>query len=213
MMQDNTSLRTKLKALRKGEIPSEELYGLIHDFGHAMFLDAEPDVVALLNHSNDLIRSIAVRVLTFHWDNNRHRDELIRVLQHDPDKEVRSFSAAGLGFVFRDSHDPVVSRALIKKVRDNKEVLLVRDAAYGALRHVWSPPNVDQEIADIREEIRRAKVEEKDLDTARSHEEFLSKLSMWNQGRLLKIDWGFVERVEREIQRESSGSSPPPSPR
>ena len=91
-------LRTKLTALRSGEILPEELYELVHDFGHAMFVDAEPDVVALLDHLNERIRCIAVRVLTFHWNISRHWDRLIRLLRDDPDDEVKSFTAAGLGF-------------------------------------------------------------------------------------------------------------------
>src|SRR5436309_891084 len=156
-MQDDELLRARLMALRRGEIPPSELYGLIHDFGHAKLPEAEPDVVALLDHPNNQIRTIAVRVLTFHWDISRHRDKLIRLLRHDPDYEVKSFTAAGLGFVFRNSHDPVVSQALIKTIRDNNEDPYMRESAYNALRQVWSPLDVDQDIADIKEEIRISK--------------------------------------------------------
>ena len=41
-MQDNILLMAKLIALRKGEIPPEELYELIHDFGHAKLLRQNP---------------------------------------------------------------------------------------------------------------------------------------------------------------------------
>jgi len=211
-MQDNILLMAKLIALRKGEIPPEELYELIHDFGHAKLPEAEPDVVALLDHPNSRIRTIAVKVLTFHWDISRHRDKLIRLLRYDPDYEVKSFTAAGLGFVFRNSHDPAVSQALIKTTRDNDEDAHMRESAYNALRQVWSPLNVDQDIADIKEEIRRSKESDKDLESARSPEEFQSKLWMWTQERLLKIDWEFVERVEREISADSSGSRCSDSP-
>ena len=171
-----------------------------------MLLEAEPDVVALWDHPNEQIRCIAVRVLTFHWNIRRHRDRLIRLLSNDTDDEVKSFTAAGLGFVFQNSHDSVVSQALIDKVRDGNEDPLVREAAYSGLREVWSPPNVDQDIADIKAEIRASKEWDKELDAARSREEFQSKLWMWRQERLLKIDWEFVERIERAIQEGSSGS-------
>jgi len=203
-MMGDELLRTKLTALRSGEILPEELYELVHDFGHAMFVDAEPDVVALLDHLNERIRCIAVRVLTFHWNVSRHRERLISLLRDDPDDEVKSFTAAGLGFVFQNSRDPIVSQALIDKVRDRREDPLVREAAYSALREVWSPGSVDQDISDIRAEIRRSKEWDKELETAGSREEFQSKLWMWRQERLLKIDWEFVERVERAIQGGSS---------
>ena len=203
-MQSDELLRAKLTALRNDKIPPEELYGLIHDFGHAMFLEAEPDVVTLLNHPNAQIRCIAIRVLTFHWDVRRHRDELIRLLQHDPEYEVRSFAARGLGFVFRESKDAVVSRALINIIRDNDEDPYLREAAYKGLRGVWTP--VDVKLADIQAEIQWQKERDKDLDVSRSREEFRDKLWMWRQERLLKIDWEFVERIERTIQGESSGS-------
>ena len=37
-----------------------------------------------------------------------------------------------------------------------------------------------------------------------TREEFQSKLWMWRQEKLLRIDWEFVERVERAIQGGSS---------
>ena len=80
----------------------------------------------------------------------------------------------------------------------------MRESAYNALRQVWSPLDVDQDIADIKEEIRISKESDKDLESARSPEEFQSRLWMWTQERLLKIDWQFVERVERAIQGGSS---------
>ena len=210
-MHDDTLLRAKLMALRKGEILPGELYGLIHDFGHAKLPEAEPDVVALLDHPDSQIRTIAVRVLAFHWDISRDRDRLIRLLRDDPDYEVKSFTAAGLGFVFRNSHDPVVSQALIKTIRDNDEDPYMRESAYDALRQVWSPLNVDQDIADIKEEIRQAKESEKDLEAARSPEEFQSRLWVGTQEKLLKIDWEFVERVEHTIQGRGSELGPLPT--
>jgi len=203
-MIGDSPLRDKLTALRKGAIPPEELYGLVHAFGHAMYLEAEPDVVALLDHSNERIRCIAIRVLTFHWNISRHWDRLIRLLRDDPDDEVKSFTAAGLGFVFQNARDPIVSQALIDKVRDRREHPLVREAAYSALREVWSPGSVDQDLSDIRAEIRRSKEWDNELETAGSREEFQSKLWMWRQEKLLRIDWEFVERVERAIQGGSS---------
>lgn len=201
-MLNDASNRAKLAALRKGEIPPEELYGLIHDFGHAMFLEAEPDVVALLSHPDEQIRCVAVRVLTFHWDVGRHRDKLIRLLRQDPNDEVKSFTAAGLGFVFRDSQDMTVSEALIDKVRDKDEDPLVREAAYSALRDVWSPLLIDQHIANSEVEIQRSEQKEKDLEAAQSREELRKVLWMWRQERLLKIDWEFVERIEHTIQEQ-----------
>jgi len=204
-MRDDALLRSKLTALRNGQIPPEELYGLIHDFGHAMFLEAEPDVVALLDHSNARIRCIAVRVLTFHWNVRGHRDRLIPLLRNDSDDEVKSFTAAGLGFVFQNSRDPIVSQALIDRVRDGNEHPLVREAAYSGLREVWSPGSVDQDISDIGAEIRRSEEWDKELETAGSREEFQSKLWMWRQEKLLRIEWELVERIERAIQEGSPG--------
>jgi hypothetical protein len=205
-MQNDALLEKRLMALRKREISPSELYGLIHDLGHSTLLEAEPDVVALLDHPDSSIREIAVRVLTFHWDISKHRDKLIHLLRHDPDYEVKSFTAAGLGFVFRNSHDPVVSQALIKTVRDRDEDPYMRESAYNALLQVWSPLDVDQDLKDISEEIRRSKASDIDLESAQSPEEFQSRLRMWKQEKLLKIDWEFVERVEREI---GAGPSPP----
>src|SRR2546427_2864258 len=205
-MRDDALIRARLTALRNGEIPPDELYGLIHDFGHAMLLEAEPDVVALVDHQNAEIRWMGVRVLTFHWNISRHWDRWIRLLRDDPDDEVKSFTAAGLGFVFQNARDPIVSQALIDKVRDRREHPLVREAAYSALREVWSPGSVDQDISDIRAEIRRSEEWDKELETAGSREEFQSKLWMWRQEKLLRIDWEFVERIERAIQEGSSGS-------
>ncbi len=207
-MHRDVRYRAKLAALRNGDIiPHEELYDLIHEFGHAMFLEAEPDVVALLDHPVWQIRCIAVRVLTFHWDISRHRDKLIYLLRHDPEYEVRSFTSAGLGFVFRDSHDPVVSRALIEIIWDRAEDTSLRESAYTAVRRRWSPPsNVKQDLADMLAEIQSGKERDKAWDAARSREERHGILWMWKQEKLLKIDWEFVERIERSMQAENSGS-------
>jgi HEAT repeats len=198
-MQGDVLLRAKLTALRNGKVPPEELYNLIHTFGNEGFLEAEPDVVALLNHPDARFRELAVRVLTYHWDLRKHRDELIRLLRHDPDYKVRFFTAGGMGFVFRDSRDPVVSQALIDKIRDNDEDTYMRGSAYDALRKVWSKHDPADFTADWKER-------DKAYDAASSRKEALGMLWMWEQENLLKIDWEFVERIERTMRGESSGS-------
>lgn len=208
-MADDALLRGKLAALRNGQVPHWEVYGLIHDFGHAKFLEAEPDVVALLKHPNEQFRCIAVRVLTFHWDIRRHRDELIRLLCDDPEYEVRSFTAAGLGFVFRESRDPIVSRALIDVIRTDKDPYM-RVSAYNALRNVWTlSETANQSLDKAIAEIEWGKESNRDLDSARSRREFQSKRWMWKQDLLLRIDWDFVEHIERAIHTGSSDSEHP----
>ena len=151
----------------------------------------------MLGHPSEEIRCIAVRVLTFHWDIKRHRDEIIHLLRRDPGHDVRGFTAAGLGFVFRHSRDPVVSHALIDRIRDGDEDPYLRKSAYGALHNVWSPPNVTEDLADTKAEtwqMQRAR----ELQAARTHEEFQRKQWMWREGEktLWKIDWEFVERID-----------------
>ena len=205
-MTSDASLRDRLAALRSGEIPPEELYGVIHAFGEANFLEAEPDVVALLRHPAAEIRRIAVSVLTFHWRVARHRDELVRLLLSDPDDTVRSTATGGVGFVFRDTRDPIVSQALLERIQDGDRNPAEREAAYAALRDVSSAPKVGQGIGDMkaRAEARR----QKELQAARSREEFQRRLWLWrdHDDLLSRIDWEFVEGVERTIQDERSDS-------
>lgn len=198
-MQGDALLRVKLTELRNGKVPSEGLYDLIHTFGNEHFLEAEPDAVALLNHPDWEFRCLAVRVLTYHWDLRRYRDELIRLLRRDPEYKVRFHTAGGLGFVFRDSRDPVVSQALIDNIRNNNEDTYMRELAYDSLRKMWSKRNPTDFEADPKER-------DKAHDAAPSREERLGILWMWRQEKSLKIDWEFVERVEREIRGVISGS-------
>ena len=113
-MDNATSLRAKLVSLRRGEIPTEDLYALVHELGHAGLSEAAADVAGLLKHPNDQIRCIAVRVLAFHWQMKEYKDEFIRLFLSDRDDWVRSFSAAGLGFVLRGSRDTQAVRVLIR---------------------------------------------------------------------------------------------------
>lgn len=210
-MHSDEGLRAKLAALRKGELSPEELNVLVHELGRAMFLEAEPDVVALLDHPDWWIRQSAVWVLTYDWDVSRHRDKLIHLVRHDPAWDVRLSAGGGLGWVFRDSHDPVVSQALIERIRNQTEDPKLRETAYEALRQVWSPYDPEQARADFRAMIHSDKESEKAFEAARSHEERQGLRWMWRQESLLKIDWEFVERVERSIQGKDAGSGQSPT--
>lgn len=208
-----------LQRLRSGSIPETNLYGAIHDLGEAthsetgyrgcetLRAEAEPDIVALLKHPDEEIRGIAVSVLTFHWNapGRKNRDELIVLLLHDPDNLVKSTAAAGLGFVLRDSRDPVVSAALVETIQDTDEDPSLRETAYDALGEVWSSPRADQSAAEIRAkaEIQR----QKELQAAPSRQDFQRRLWLWrdHQETLSKIDWELVERIKRTIQTEASG--------
>lgn len=96
---------------------------MVRAFGDAKFLEAELDVVASLNHRDEQIRCLAVRVLTFRWGLRRHRDEFVRLLRHHPEYEVKSCTAAGIGYVFCNSRDPVASRGLCDTMPGNAEDL------------------------------------------------------------------------------------------
>jgi HEAT repeat protein len=200
-MSEEEVLRDKLTALRRGELPPQGLFGFVLDLGYSNLREAEQDVVKLLRHPSDQIRSVAVRVLAFHWDMKHHKEDLIRILVEDLEDSVRGWAAAGLGSLFSESRDPSVTRALIEKLRDQNESDLVRETAYDALLGVWFPRDVNQLRKEIVAMIDAGKARRKDLRdaSARSREEYEGKLWLYEQETELKIDWDVVGRIEDEM--------------
>lgn len=205
-MTEVAALQAKLAALRKGEVPVEELYGLVHQFGDDNFVEAEHDVAALLSHPNEQIRSIAVRVLAFHWNMKKYRGEFIQLMLEDSDDWVRAFAAAGLGAVLSGSRDPEASRALIRTLRSADELPNVREGAYAALMEIWFPKTSEELLEDLRSNLRSARLEAQDWDkvSAGPREEMRGHVWLWKQEWELNVDWDLVARIEGAIEGSKS---------
>ena len=199
-MMGSPSLREQMKRLREGKISGDELYRLIHEFGEAKFIEAEPDVVAALRHDDYLIRYIAAMVLTYHWDLVAHRDDIERLME-DPDPEVRRVAAGGLGFLLRETQDRHATRLLIRKLRDATEEGSVRNGAYHALLAMWVPATKDNRevLEGLRHELSRSALMAKELEGAlkQSREALEAKLAFWRSEWESRIDWELVAAIER----------------
>ena len=144
-MSERKRLVDKLTLLKANRIPRREIYGLIHDFGEARFLAAEPQVAKLLTHRNPELRYIAIMVLALHWKMKRYRRALERLLAEDSKHHVRRIAAAGLGHVLRASRDSQAIRLLLEKLCDRAEVGSVRKTAYEAILEIWFPAERDED--------------------------------------------------------------------
>ncbi len=176
----SASLTERLAAFREGRLRGEDLYGFIHDLGEADYREAEPDVTSLLQHPDAEIRYVAVSVLALHWKMAVHRGEFERMMLFDADANVRRMATTGLGYVLRGTQDTQATRVLVRKLRDETEEGLVREAAHMALLDLWLPEH---------ERDRRVRLETVDVDEA------LAGKRTWSR----HIDWDLVERIERRV--------------
>ena len=195
--------RRMLGAIRRGIVRDEDLYSSIHALGEAQLTEAEGDIIRFLGHADPEVRYIAVSVLTFHWDRPSCHERLEEIIGSDPSEDVRAVGARGLGYLMRGTKDKGVSALFLRKLRDSNEDGYVREAAYDGLREVWLAP-ADREhevLRDIRDTAKRTLDRDAYVEKVRrrSPEEFEAYMTLREMEWLGKVDWGFVEMVEREV--------------
>lgn len=188
------------RAIKAGRIPRERLYEAIHDLGEASFVEAESEVGKFLEDPDPELRYVAVSALSFHWGLPNWSGKLAQALQSDEDENVRRIAAAGLGYVMRGTKDPHLVRILIRRLRDSEESGSVRSSCYDALRSIWLGESESaKSVATEAEEVLASVTE---LERARigSPEEFEAAMLRWEMEWLSKVNWDFVEDVERAVK-------------
>jgi hypothetical protein len=93
-MRSEAELNELLEQLRSGRV-SGDTYALIHEFGEAGLLAAEPTVASYLASPEADLRLIALSVLVLHWRRNEYRGTAEQML-NDPDPGVRRMAVDAL---------------------------------------------------------------------------------------------------------------------
>lgn len=194
-----------LAAIRKGVVREEDLYSALHALGEAKITEAEADVIRFLEHQDPEIRFIVASVLAYHWDRKSSLDHLERLLTSDPSEDVRAVAARGIGYLMRGTRDPRTSALLLTRFKDLDETQYVRKAAYDGLRSIWLTPKArdQEELEEIRNVAKRTLDRSAELEESppQSREEFEAEQILGNMEWQSKVDWGFVEMVERQIAK------------
>ena len=214
-MTGDPDLGERLRALREDQIELDDLYSLIHDFGEAHFISAEPDVARFLEHPDPQIRYVAVHVIAFDWGMLKYRGALEGMLVGDPDGFVRQIAASGLGHLLRESRDARVIRLLLQTLRRDDEDGSVREAAYEALLDVWLPSSkpldklegMQNRLAQTSRIVERSLALSKELGQAQLSgdsekafaisEELRILGQAWEESWQEHVDWGAVAAIER----------------
>ena len=125
-----------LENVRCKQLEKRELYHAIHEFGRNHFLEARKDVEGFLTSSEPQLRSVALEVLVNYWRLSDFEETARDFLEHDPDDDCRMKGAAALLVLKRNTKDPQTLSVLARVVRNSEEDLIVREAAYAAMRVV-----------------------------------------------------------------------------
>lgn len=120
----------------KGEVPRDCLYTTIHIFGEAGYKDAKSLVLSFLSDSDPQLRKVAAHVLAHHWKLDDCEEELVHLLQTDPNDEVRAEAATGLSNLRVSSEHDQTVEAIHRVLVDDDEPFLVRKNAYKALLRI-----------------------------------------------------------------------------
>lgn len=101
--------------------------------------------------------------------------------------------------MLQSTKDAKAVRVLLKKLRDGEETGSVRSSCYDALKSIWlGESETAESVAFYAEQVLRSAAE---LERARkaAPEEFEAAMLRWEMEWLSKVDWDFVEDVERAV--------------
>jgi len=132
----NAKLSAILADLRAGRTPSKNLSEIIHEFGEERFEEALPEIVNYLTNSDEVIRYMAMHVLTFHFQLKKYKYAAIEMLLHDPNEQCREQAAAGLGSLMKNTQDTEALHVLAQVIHNEKEVEMIRAIAYKAMHSI-----------------------------------------------------------------------------
>lgn len=138
MSQEQERLATLLKELRRGKIAKNDLYHTIHEFGRKNFIEARREVEPFLKDDDPSLRAIALEVLAGHWGLIEYCEMAWHILETDTDEECRFRAASIIGAWKRNTQDKQSLSRLAKVVKNDEEKIIVREAAYRAMKAIFS---------------------------------------------------------------------------
>jgi HEAT repeat protein len=134
--KNREELVSLLKALRRGALSPRETYRAIQAFGEMNFQEARPEVEGFLKSEDPELRFVSLKVLTLYWHLEEYWETAREILEHDPDEDCRFRAAAALADLKQDTQDRQTLQVLARVVRNEQEELVVREAAYAAMKAV-----------------------------------------------------------------------------
>ena len=129
----HAKLSATLADLRGGRLRPYSLSETIHEFGEERFEEALPEIVNFLISTDEVVRYMALHVLTFHFQLKEYKSAAIEMLLHDPDEDCRRQAAAGLGSLMKNTGDPESLHVLAQVIHNDEEAELIRATAYKAM--------------------------------------------------------------------------------
>jgi hypothetical protein len=149
MMDKTPELQLLRTRLRNGTILEEEIYHVVHRLGEAGFIEAKPEIEALLMHEDPQIRFIALNVLTLHWMCSEHRNTCEAFILYDADIDNRRLGISGLGALLEGTKDAKALELLLN-IFHNDEEWILRDRAYSSILYILGKPETVQPPATRR---------------------------------------------------------------
>jgi hypothetical protein len=125
-----------LEDVRCNQLEGRELYHVIHEFGRKHFLEARKVVEGFLTNSDPQLRAIALEVLVNHWRLSDFEKTARNFLERDSDEDCRMKGASALEVLKRNTKDRQTLSVLARVVCNSEELLIVREAAYAAMRGI-----------------------------------------------------------------------------
>ena len=146
--------QTLLGRLRRGDLSRKETIRALNVFGEQGFVEAEPDVGALLNSQDSQLRYYALSILLRDWKPSSYKGVAERVLQSDSSDDVRIAAVFGLGALGLAHGDRSVLRPLYQALMNKREKSAVRVEAYNFIRMIYGEPILQRRLSkfsDIRD--------------------------------------------------------------
>jgi hypothetical protein len=90
-----------------------------------------------LTHEDPIVRCGALQLLISRWGLKEHNEQALLVLaKQDPNEGARSLAVACLGHLCQKTRSPQIRQFLANIVRNESEVLIVRENAYVSLSNL-----------------------------------------------------------------------------
>jgi len=143
METDKAEIENEISKWRDGRLSKDEVRKLPSKIGKAEYTLAVPVLVELAHSDDPILRYNVIMSLAFKLQYKDSRSLLSILAETDPDVDCRDAAAAGLGFLFSNSHDcPLI--LLLAKIARNDSDEDVRCAAFSALLRVSGCANEEQ---------------------------------------------------------------------
>lgn len=118
----------------------DDLLSTLHEIDEFVPELREP-IANLLEHDDPDVRAEAVRILIRRWKDIHARPTACKLLEGDPDEEVREAAAYAIAATSNAESRETDTLALLSRVKDPAESPRVRAAAYDGLLIIYRRPN------------------------------------------------------------------------